>query len=188
MQHRLLARTGVRLSVISLGTMMFGRGVNENVDECTEIIHRSLDAGINHIDTADGYGKGESERIVGSAIAWTTPLTMLCWPQSASFQAAPMSTNAVGHGGGSGGPSRPPSSACRRTTSTSSICTGWIRIPTLMNPSWLSTTWSVRARSSMPAPLAPVDRSSSKASRPGATRLYTTSGRTDALLHTLPSL
>ena len=69
MQHRLLARTGVRLSVISLGTMMFGRGVNENVDECTEIIHRSLDAGINHIDTADGYGQGESERIVGSAIA-----------------------------------------------------------------------------------------------------------------------
>jgi aryl-alcohol dehydrogenase-like predicted oxidoreductase len=69
MNHRLLARTGVRLSVLSLGTMMFGRGVNENVDECTEIIHRSLDAGINHIDTADGYGKGESERIVGAALA-----------------------------------------------------------------------------------------------------------------------
>ena len=69
MNHRLLARTGVRLSALSLGTMMFGRGVNDNVDECTKIIHRSLDAGINHIDTADGYGKGESERIVGAAIA-----------------------------------------------------------------------------------------------------------------------
>jgi aryl-alcohol dehydrogenase-like predicted oxidoreductase len=69
MQYRLLARTGVRLSAVSLGTMMFGRGVNEDVDECTEIIHRSLEAGINHIDTADGYGMGESERIVGSAIA-----------------------------------------------------------------------------------------------------------------------
>ena len=69
MKHRLLAGTGVRLSALSLGTMMFGRGVNDNVDECTEIIHRSLDAGINHIDTADGYGKGESERIVGRAIA-----------------------------------------------------------------------------------------------------------------------
>jgi aryl-alcohol dehydrogenase-like predicted oxidoreductase len=68
-QYRLLARTGVRLSAVSLGTMMFGRGVNDDVDECTEIIHRSLDAGINHIDTADGYGMGESERIVGSAIA-----------------------------------------------------------------------------------------------------------------------
>ena len=69
MNYRLLARTGVRLSALSLGTMMFGRGVNDNVDECTKIIHRSLDAGINHIDTADGYGKGESERIVGAAIA-----------------------------------------------------------------------------------------------------------------------
>lgn len=65
MNHRLLARTGVRLSALSLGTMMFGRGVNE----CTEIIHRSLDAGINHIDTADGYGIGQSERIVGAALA-----------------------------------------------------------------------------------------------------------------------
>jgi aryl-alcohol dehydrogenase-like predicted oxidoreductase len=69
MNHRLLARTGVRLSALSLGTMMFGGGVNDNVDECTTIIHRSLDAGINHIDTADGYGRGDSERIVGAAVA-----------------------------------------------------------------------------------------------------------------------
>jgi aryl-alcohol dehydrogenase-like predicted oxidoreductase len=68
-QYRLLARTGVRLSAVGLGTMMFGSGVNEDVDECTEIIHRSLDAGINHIDTADGYGMGDAERIVGAAIA-----------------------------------------------------------------------------------------------------------------------
>jgi aryl-alcohol dehydrogenase-like predicted oxidoreductase len=69
MKHRLLARTGVRISTLSLGTMMFGRGGNENVDECTEMIRRSLDAGINHIDTADGYGVGQSERIVGAALA-----------------------------------------------------------------------------------------------------------------------
>ena len=69
MKHRLLARTGVRVSTLSLGTMMFGRGVNDNVDECTKIIHRSLDAGVNHIDTADGYGAGQSERIVGAALA-----------------------------------------------------------------------------------------------------------------------
>jgi aryl-alcohol dehydrogenase-like predicted oxidoreductase len=69
MKHRLLARTGVRISTLSLGTMMFGRGGNENVDECTEMIRRSLDAGINHIDTADGYGAGQSERIVGAALA-----------------------------------------------------------------------------------------------------------------------
>jgi aryl-alcohol dehydrogenase-like predicted oxidoreductase len=69
MKHRLLARTGVRISTLSLGTMMMGRGGNENVDECTQMIRRSLDAGINHIDTADGYGAGESERIVGAALA-----------------------------------------------------------------------------------------------------------------------
>jgi aryl-alcohol dehydrogenase-like predicted oxidoreductase len=69
MNHRLLARTGVRLSALSLGTMMFGRGVNENAGECTKMLHRALDAGINHIDTADGYGMGESERIVGTALA-----------------------------------------------------------------------------------------------------------------------
>ena len=60
MKHRLLARTGVRVSTLSLGTMMFGRGGNENFYECTEMIRRSLDAGINHIDTADGYGVGQS--------------------------------------------------------------------------------------------------------------------------------
>jgi aryl-alcohol dehydrogenase (NADP+) len=69
MKHRLLAGTGVRMSTLSLGTMMFGRDANENVDECTEMIRRSLDAGINHIDTADAYGRGESERVVGAAIA-----------------------------------------------------------------------------------------------------------------------
>jgi aryl-alcohol dehydrogenase-like predicted oxidoreductase len=68
MEHRLLARTGVRVSTLSLGAMMFGRGVNTDVDECTRMIHRSLDAGINHIDTADGYGAGDSERIVGAAV------------------------------------------------------------------------------------------------------------------------
>src|ERR1700722_3033163 len=69
MNYRLLARTGVRMSTLSLGTMMFGRGGNENIDECTQMIRRSLDAGINHIDTADGYGAGQSERIVGAALA-----------------------------------------------------------------------------------------------------------------------
>jgi aryl-alcohol dehydrogenase-like predicted oxidoreductase len=69
MDHRLLAGTGVRLGTISLGTMMFGRGVNDDVEECTQMIHRALEAGINHIDTADGYGRGDAERIVGNALA-----------------------------------------------------------------------------------------------------------------------
>lgn len=69
MEHRLLARTGVRFSELSLGAMMFGRGGNTDADECVRMIERALDAGVNHIDTADGYGGGDSERIVGRAIA-----------------------------------------------------------------------------------------------------------------------
>jgi aryl-alcohol dehydrogenase (NADP+) len=67
--HRLLGRTGLRISSISLGAMMFGRGANENVEECIQMVRRSLDAGLNHIDTADGYGRGDSESIVGTALA-----------------------------------------------------------------------------------------------------------------------
>lgn len=69
MEHRLLGRTGVRFSALSLGAMMFGRGGNTDADECVRMVHRALDAGCNHIDTADGYGGGDSERIVGRAIA-----------------------------------------------------------------------------------------------------------------------
>jgi aryl-alcohol dehydrogenase-like predicted oxidoreductase len=64
-----LGRTGVQVSELCLGTMMFGEWGTENHDECTRIIHRALDAGINFIDTADMYSAGESEEIVGKAIA-----------------------------------------------------------------------------------------------------------------------
>jgi aryl-alcohol dehydrogenase-like predicted oxidoreductase len=69
MDHRLLARTGVRISELGLGAMMFGRGGNTDEAECAEIVRRCLDAGINHVDTADGYGAGQSERILGRALA-----------------------------------------------------------------------------------------------------------------------
>ena len=65
---RLLGRTGVRVSPLSLGAMMFGAWGNPDHDECTRIIHRALDAGINVIDTADVYARGESEEIVGRAL------------------------------------------------------------------------------------------------------------------------
>jgi aryl-alcohol dehydrogenase-like predicted oxidoreductase len=53
----------------ALGAMMFGPIGNPDHDEATRIIHRALDAGINFIDTADMYSRGESEEIVGKAIA-----------------------------------------------------------------------------------------------------------------------
>ena len=69
MQHRFLARTGVRVTPLALGTMMFGAAGNPDHDDSIRIIHAALDAGINFIDTADIYSKGESEEIVGKALA-----------------------------------------------------------------------------------------------------------------------
>jgi aryl-alcohol dehydrogenase-like predicted oxidoreductase len=69
MQHHPLGRTGVSVSEICLGAMMFGDWGNKDHNESIRIIHRALDAGINFIDTADVYSAGESEVIVGKALA-----------------------------------------------------------------------------------------------------------------------
>ena len=69
MEHRPLGRTGVLVSKLCLGAMMFGDWGTKDHDESIRIIHRALDAGINFIDTADVYSAGESEEIVGKALA-----------------------------------------------------------------------------------------------------------------------
>ena len=69
MDLRPLGRTGVQVSKFCLGAMMFGSWGNADPDESIGIIHAALDAGINFIDTADVYGNGESEEIVGKALA-----------------------------------------------------------------------------------------------------------------------
>jgi aryl-alcohol dehydrogenase-like predicted oxidoreductase len=68
MEYRLLGRTGVRVSVYSLGTMMFGEDGNPDEGECLRIIDAALDAGINLIDTADTYSHGQAEEIVGKGL------------------------------------------------------------------------------------------------------------------------
>ena len=68
MEYRLLGRTGVEVSPLCLGTMMFGAWGNQDVDDSIRIIHHALDAGINFVDTADVYSGGESEQIVGKAL------------------------------------------------------------------------------------------------------------------------
>ena len=68
MNHRVIGRTGVRVSRFGLGTMVLGVWGNRDLDDCTRIINRALDAGINLVDTADMYGAGENEEIVGAAI------------------------------------------------------------------------------------------------------------------------
>ena len=69
MTHRPLGRTGVQVSPLCLGAMMFGAWGNPDHDDGVRIIHAALDAGINFIDTADVYSRGESEEIVGKALA-----------------------------------------------------------------------------------------------------------------------
>jgi aryl-alcohol dehydrogenase-like predicted oxidoreductase len=69
MDYRPLGRTGVSVSKLCLGTMMFGDWGNKDLDDSIRIIHRALDAGINFLDTADIYSQGESEVIVGKALA-----------------------------------------------------------------------------------------------------------------------
>jgi aryl-alcohol dehydrogenase-like predicted oxidoreductase len=69
MDYRPLGRSGVSVSQLCLGAMMFGAFGNPDHDDSVRIIHRALDAGINFIDTADVYSGGESEEIVGKALA-----------------------------------------------------------------------------------------------------------------------
>src|SRR5690349_10546660 len=68
MEYRPLGRTGVQVSKLCLGTMMFGAWGNTDHDDSIRIIHRALDAGVNFVDTADVYSAGESEEIVGKAL------------------------------------------------------------------------------------------------------------------------
>ena len=69
MEYRGLGRTGMHVSPLCLGAMMFGAWGEPDHDVSIKIIHRALDAGINFIDTADVYSQGESEEIVGKALA-----------------------------------------------------------------------------------------------------------------------
>lgn len=66
MQYRNLGRTGVKVSPLCLGTMMFGGQTNES--ESIQIIHDALDSGINFLDTANMYNLGRSEEVIGKAL------------------------------------------------------------------------------------------------------------------------
>lgn len=68
MRYRVLGGTGIEVSVHCLGAMMFGSVGNPDHDDAVRIIHTALDAGINFVDTADMYSRGESEEIVGKAL------------------------------------------------------------------------------------------------------------------------
>src|ERR1035437_8952565 len=67
MRYRTLGRTGIKVSPYGLGALMFATSIgNPDPDDSIRVIHKALDAGINLVDTADGYG--DSEEIVGKAL------------------------------------------------------------------------------------------------------------------------
>jgi aryl-alcohol dehydrogenase-like predicted oxidoreductase len=69
MEYRSLGHTGMQVSPLCLGAMMFGAWGEPDHDKSIAIIHRALEGGVNFIDTADVYSQGESETIVGKALA-----------------------------------------------------------------------------------------------------------------------
>jgi aryl-alcohol dehydrogenase-like predicted oxidoreductase len=68
MEYRTLGRSGVRVSSLCLGAMMFGEWGNTDENECIGMVQAALDAGVNFVDTADVYSAGRSEEIVGKAL------------------------------------------------------------------------------------------------------------------------
>ena len=66
MEYRRLGKSGLKVSEICLGTMTFGHGADET--EANRMVHLACDAGINFFDTANSYGDGESEVLLGKAL------------------------------------------------------------------------------------------------------------------------
>lgn len=69
MQYRTLGRTGIQVSSLALGAMNFGAVGRTTQDEVTALVDAALEGGVNLIDTADFYSGGESEEMVGKAVA-----------------------------------------------------------------------------------------------------------------------
>lgn len=68
MEYKRLGHTGLKVSRLCLGTMVFGRWGNTDHHDCVRIMHRAFDEGINFVDTANRYAFGESEEIVGKGL------------------------------------------------------------------------------------------------------------------------
>ena len=78
MELRTLGRSGIKVSRFGLGTMVLGVWGNTDAASCQRIIHTALDEGVNLVDTADVYGAGENEEIVGRALAGRRDEVVLC--------------------------------------------------------------------------------------------------------------
>src|SRR2546423_5883825 len=66
METRTLGKTGPALSVVGLGCNNFGMAID--AETAAVVVHAALDAGITHFDTAETYGEGHSEEMLGAAL------------------------------------------------------------------------------------------------------------------------
>jgi aryl-alcohol dehydrogenase-like predicted oxidoreductase len=89
MELRVLGRTGVRVSKLCFGAGMFGYFGNEDEASCIRMVRRALDAGINYFDTSDVYSHGESETILGKALAGVRDEVVLATKFSLPMDANP---------------------------------------------------------------------------------------------------
>ncbi len=94
MEYRNLGRTGVKVSPLCLGTMMFGKGAGEA--ESIAMVEHALDAGLNFIDTADAYSAGDSERFIGKALRRSGQRSRVVLATKVFFPMDPGDPNAAG--------------------------------------------------------------------------------------------
>ncbi len=154
MEHRDLGSTGVKVSPLCLGAMMFGAWGNTDHEDSIRIIHRALDAGINFIDTADVYSRGESEEIVGKALAGGRRETVVLATKVHGKMGDEGGRIQISTATRAAGSSRRSRTACGGSAPTGSTCTRSTArspTPTSMRPSARSATWSATARSATSA-------------------------------------
>ena len=127
MKRGILGATGISVSELGLGTMMLGARGNADHNEWIRMIHTALDAGVNLVDTADVYSRGEAEEIVGRALKGGG--TTWCWRPSSGCRWAPTPTSKAPHRAGSGERWRTACAGSAPTTWTSTSSTGPTRTP-----------------------------------------------------------
>jgi len=128
MEYRNLGHTGMYVTPLCLGAMMFGAWGEPDHDASVAIIHKALDAGINFVDTADIYSQGESETIVGKALRGRRDDVILATKSTARWtrpwgRQGVTRTSGATPGAGSCRRSSAVCAGCRPTGSTSPRCT-----------------------------------------------------------------
>jgi aryl-alcohol dehydrogenase-like predicted oxidoreductase len=93
MRYRPLGRTGVQVSALGMGCMMFGWKTSEA--EAESLVASAVEAGINVFDTSSSYGRGNSERILGKALKGRRARAIVC--TKVHFRSEDEDTNAVGN-------------------------------------------------------------------------------------------